>query len=145
MARSALPPPYNWFIVGNGGKWSRDINQVLWSVVCRSAQKRMSDDSTQSGCANKEHQTNYSQSDGANSHSVFCFARQRLSWFSQHGYHHAVTGESANEQKTVSSVTCHHTLLSFSVISVFSSAHLPTDHLNHNNNNNLSISFLVVC
>ena len=30
----------------------------------------MSDDSTQRGCANKEHQTNYSQSGGANSHSV---------------------------------------------------------------------------
>ena len=66
---SALPPSYNQFIVWNGGKWSRDINQVVWLVVCRSAQKRMSDDSTQSGCANKEHQTNYSQSGGANSHS----------------------------------------------------------------------------
>ena len=51
------------------GKWSRDINQVLWLVVCHSAQKRMSDDSTQSGCANKEHQTNYLQSGGANNHS----------------------------------------------------------------------------
>ena len=66
---SALPPSYNRFIVWNGGKWSRDINQVLWLVICRSAQKRMSDDSTQRGCANKEHQTNYLQSGGANSHS----------------------------------------------------------------------------
>ena len=66
---SALPPSYNRFIVWNGGKWSHDINQVLWLVVCRSAQKQMSDDSTQDGCANKEHQTNYSQSGGANSHS----------------------------------------------------------------------------
>ena len=61
--------------VWNGGKWSRDINQVLWLVVCRSAQKRMSDDSTQSGCVNKEHQTNYSQSGGANSHSVTKYRR----------------------------------------------------------------------
>ena len=30
----------------------------------------MSDDSTQSGCANKEHQKNYSNSGGANSHSA---------------------------------------------------------------------------
>ena len=33
---SALPPSYNRFIVWNGGKWSHDINQVLWSVVCLS-------------------------------------------------------------------------------------------------------------
>ena len=57
---------------------------------------------------------------------LFCFARQRLSWVSQYGYHHAVTVESANEQKTVNSVTCESVITpcSASVCSVCSAQHI---------------------
>ena len=49
---------------------------------------------------------------------LFCFARQRLSSVSQHGYHHAV--ESANEQKTVNSVTCESVITPSSALAVCS-------------------------